>query len=145
MDVPARPPLVLIVDDNAESRAMYASYLALNGCRVAEAAHGFQGVDKAFKLGPDAIVMDLLMPNLDGWEAMRLLRNRPCTRHTPIIALTGDSHIEHLKLARNAGCDVVLQKPCAPDVVLGEIQRLVAARRPEPAAAAPPAGGTKSV
>ncbi len=141
MDLPAGAPLVLIVDDNAESREMYASYFSLNGCRVAEAAHGFQGVDMAFKLCPDAIVMDLLMPNLDGWEAMRLLRNRACTRQTPIIALTGDSQIEDLKLARNAGCDVVLLKPCAPDVVLGEILRLVAARHPEAPArtAQPPA------
>jgi CheY-like chemotaxis protein len=139
MDLPARAPLVLIVDDNAESRAMYARYLSLNGCQVAEAAHGFQGVDKAFKLCPDAIVMDLLMPNLDGWEAMRLLRNRTCTRQTPIIALTGDSHIEHLKLARNAGCDVVLLKPCAPEVVFEEIRRLVAARHPDRATRTPEA------
>ena len=93
--------------------------------------HGFQGLDKAFKLGPDIIVMDLLMPNLDGWEAIRLLRNRACTRQIPIIALTGDSRVEDLKLARNAGCDLVLLKPCAPDVLLGEVRRLLAERRPE--------------
>lgn len=131
MDLPASGPLVLIVDDNADSRAMYSYQFTREGYRVVEAEHGFQGLDKAFKLGPDVIVMDLLMPNLDGWEAIRLLRNRASTRNIPIIALTGDSEIEHLKLARNAGCDVVLLKPCAPDVLLAHSRRLLLARRPE--------------
>jgi CheY-like chemotaxis protein len=130
MDTPPAGPLVLIVDDNEDSRGIYACHFSMEGCRVAEAAHGFEGLDKAFKMRPDVILMDLLMPNLDGWETIRLLRNRPGTRHIPIIALTGDTEVEDLKLARNAGCDVVLTKPCAPDVVLAEIWRLLEARPP---------------
>lgn len=129
MTEPAERPLILIVDDNEDSRGMYACHFEAEGFRVIEAAHGFQGLNQAFKLHPDVIVMDLLMPTLDGWEAMRLLRNRSSTRATPIIALTADTEIEDLKLARNAGCDKVLLKPCAPDVVLDEIRRLLAAQQ----------------
>lgn len=131
MRTPASGPLILIVDDNDDSRAMYACHFTNEGCRVAEAAQGFQGLDCAFKMHPDVIVMDLRMPALDGWEAIRLLRNRTCTRHIPIIALTGDTDLEHLKLAKNAGCDVVLVKPCSPDAVLTQIWRLLAEHSPD--------------
>jgi len=109
--------LVLLVDDNADMRQLYALYLRHEGFETDEAGHGFEAFDKALKRRPDVIVMDLRMPKLDGWEAVRLLKNRPATQAIPIIALTGDDDVEHLKLARNAGCDVVLQKPCAPDVL----------------------------
>jgi two-component system, cell cycle response regulator DivK len=107
--------LVLLVDDNADMRQLYSLYLEHEGFETEQAAHGFEAFDKALKRRPDVIVMDLRMPKLDGWEAVRLLKNRSTTHAIPIIALTGDDDVEHLKLARNAGCDVVLQKPCAPD------------------------------
>jgi len=121
----ARQIRVLLVDDSAEMREMYALYLAGAGCEVDQASQGFEAFDKAIKNRHDAIVMDLRMPKLDGWEAVRLLKNRSQTRCTPIIALTGDSDIEHLKLARNAGCDAVLLKPCAPDRLHAAIVKLV--------------------
>jgi CheY-like chemotaxis protein len=106
--------LVLLVDDNADMRELYKLYLEHAGFDTDEARHGFEAVEKALKRRPDAIVMDLRMPTLDGWEAVRLLRNRQGTRDIPVIALTGDDDVEHLKLARNAGCDAVLRKPCSP-------------------------------
>lgn len=118
--------LVLLVDDCAEAREMYAAYFTGMGCDVDQASHGFEAFDKALKRRPDAIVMDLLMPKLDGWEAVRLLKNRLQTREVPIVALTGDSDLEHLKLARNAGCDAVLTKPCPPDEVHAVVLRLLA-------------------
>jgi len=122
-----RPLRVLIVDDCEEMRQIYALYLNEAGCETEQASQGFEAFDKALKSHPDAIVMDLRMPKLDGWEAVRLLKNRAQTRSTPIIALTGDSDVEHLKLARNAGCDTVLLKPCAPDTLHQVILRLLAA------------------
>ena len=117
--------LVLLVDDNADMRQLYSIYLEHEGLDTDEAAHGFEAFDKALKRGPDVIVMDLRMPKLDGWEAVRLLKNRPATHGIPVIALTGDDDIEHLKLARNAGCDVVLQKPCAPDELHAAVIKLL--------------------
>jgi CheY-like chemotaxis protein len=122
---PAHTPLLLIVDDNADSRRFYATYFACAGFRVEEAGHGFQGLEKAFKERPDVILMDLVMPALDGWETIRVLKGRPRTRAIPIIALTGDTNENDLKLARNAGCDALLIKPCPPEVVLEQAQRLL--------------------
>ncbi len=124
MDASARPTLILIVDDDADTRELYAVYLQQQGFAVEHARHGFEAVEKTLKNAPDVILMDLLMPTLDGWEAMRLLRSRPATRRVPIIALTGDSELEHLKLAKNAGCDIVLLKPCTPEELLLAVRRV---------------------
>lgn len=121
-----RHPLILLVDDSAEAREMYAAHFASVGFDTEQACHGFEALEKALKHRPDAILMDLRMPKLDGWEAVRLLRNRPQTRDIPVVALTGDSDIEHLKLARNAGCSAVLLKPCPPAEVHAAILRLLA-------------------
>jgi len=127
MTVFERPLLVLLVDDSPEAREMYAVYFATVGCETEQACDGFAAFDRALKRRPDAIVMDLRMPRLDGWETVRLLKNRPQTRDIPIVALTGDDELEHLKLARNAGCDVVLLKPCPPDELHATVVRLVTA------------------
>ena len=118
-------PLVLLVDDNPDMRTLYAIYLHHEGFETEEAGHGFEAFDKALKRPPAVIVMDLRMPKLDGWETVRLLKNRAATHHIPVIALTGDDDIEHLKLARNAGCDAVLQKPCAPDELHAAVVKLL--------------------
>jgi CheY-like chemotaxis protein len=125
MAPPARLPLILIVDDSAESRRLYATFFENAGFRVEEAGHGFEGIEKAFKLSPDIILMDLVMPALDGWETMRLLKGRARTRGIPIIALTGDTNEDHLKLAKNAGCNTLLIKPCLPETVFVHVQRLL--------------------
>ena len=117
--------LVLLVDDNADMRQLYSTYLAHEGFDTEEAGDGFEAFDKGLKRRPDVIVMDLKMPRLDGWEAVRLLKNRQATHDIPIVALTGDDDLEHLKLARNAGCDAVLQKPCAPDALLAAVIKLI--------------------
>ena len=125
MATPARSPLILIVDDNADSRRLYTLDFEAAGFRVEEAGQGFQGIDKAFKLSPDVILMDLMMPALDGWETIRLLKGRARTRTIPIIALTGDTREDDLKLAKNAGCNALLLKPCLPEVVFAQVQRLL--------------------
>jgi|WetSurMetagenome_2_1015567.scaffolds.fasta_scaffold188254_3 two-component system, cell cycle response regulator DivK len=127
MTMHERTPLILLVDDSADARQMYATYFVAVGCQTDEACDGFVAFDHALKHRPDAIVMDLRMPRLDGWEAVRLLKNRAQTREIPIVALTGDEDVEHLKLARNAGCDAVLLKPCPPEEVHATVLRLLAA------------------
>jgi len=108
MEPTEQRPLVLLVDDNADTRQLHALYLGQEGCETVEASNGFEAFDKALKRHPDVIVMDLRMPKLDGWETIRLLKNRGQTKEIPVVALTGDDNIEHLKLARNAGYEVFI-------------------------------------
>jgi CheY-like chemotaxis protein len=118
----------LIVDDDSDGREMYATTLAGAGFRVEEACDGFEANDKGFKLKPDLILMDLLMPRLDGWEVASWLKKNSVTREIPIVAVTGAGP-DQVELARAAGCAAVLRKPCEPDELLAEIRRTLAAVR----------------
>ena len=122
-------PLVLVVEDYQDAREMYAAYLQFSGYRVAEATNGEEAIEKTLELLPDIILMDLALPRMDGWEATRRLKLDDRTRHIPIVALTGHALAGHAEGARQAGCDSFVTKPCLPDALVAEIQRMLAARR----------------
>jgi two-component system, cell cycle response regulator DivK len=124
-------PLVLVVEDYQDAREMYAAYLQFSGFRVAEATNGFEAIDKTLELMPDIILMDLALPKMDGWEATRRLKLDDRTRHIPVVALTGHALAGHAEGARQAGCDSFVTKPCLPDALVAEIQRMLAARKTE--------------
>jgi two-component system cell cycle response regulator DivK len=126
---PATPPLILLVDDFPDNRDMYAEFLTFAGLRVCEAANGHEALERAQTERPALIVMDLSLPGLDGWEATRRLKRDEKTKHIPVIALTGHAQAGHSTGAFEAGCDAFLIKPCLPDKLLEEIQRLLRARR----------------
>jgi two-component system, cell cycle response regulator DivK len=125
---PAAPaPLILLVDDFADNRQMYAEFLVYSGLRVAEAENGHEALEKAFALGPSLIVMDLSLPGMDGWEATRRLKADERTKAIPIVALTGHALAGHSKGAMDAGCDVFITKPCLPERLLEEIRKMLKA------------------
>ena len=114
---------VLIVDDDVGARTMYSMYLVNLGCKVRTARDGRSAIEQANQRTPDVIVMDMMMPRLDGWTASKRLKVSPATSHVPIIALTGvEEAREH---ARAAGCDAFLAKPCTPDLLWWEIRALL--------------------
>jgi two-component system, cell cycle response regulator DivK len=125
-------PLVLVVEDYQDAREMYAAYLQFSGFRVAEATNGVEAIEKTLELMPDIILMDLALPKMDGWEATRRLKMDERTRDIPVVALTGHALAGHAEGARQAGCDSFVTKPCLPDALVAEIQRMLAARKGGP-------------
>jgi len=123
-------PLVLIVDDFQDNREMYAMFLEHSGYRVAEAANGFEALERAFELLPDVIVMDLSLPGLDGWEATRRLKADGRTKQIPILALTSHALEGFSEGAKAAGCDGFVTKPCLPDQLVAEIRALLREKKP---------------
>jgi two-component system cell cycle response regulator DivK len=123
-------PLVLVVDDFQDNREMFAEFLLISGFRVAEAATGREALDRAFALLPDVVLMDLSLPELDGWEATRRLKRDPRTCHIPVVALTGHVLADCSREARDAGCDAFLTKPCLPEALVVEVRRLLASLPP---------------
>ena len=121
------PPLVLIVDDYDDNREMYSSYLEFAGMRVAEAVNGKEALAKTSELMPDLIVMDLSLPGVDGWQATRIIKDDPRTRDILVLALTGHALEGASQGARAAGCDGFLTKPCLPEDLFREIERMLAA------------------
>ena len=131
--------LVLVVEDYQDAREMYAAYLQFAGYEVAEATDGVQAIEKTLELMPDIILMDLALPKMDGWEATRRLKSDERTKHIPIVALTGHALAGHAEGARQAGCDSFVTKPCLPDALVAEIERMLASRstNPEPRSSKP--------
>jgi CheY-like chemotaxis protein len=114
-------PLVLVVDDLADNREMYAEYLQFVGYRVEMAADGHAALAKALELHPDAVLMDLSLPGIDGWEVTRRLKQNATTKEILIIGLSG--HAPYSDPARASGCDAFMAKPCLPETVADEIRR----------------------
>jgi two-component system, cell cycle response regulator DivK len=129
---PVGAPLVLIVDDYEDNRDMYSQYLQFTGMRVAEAANGKEALSKTAELMPDLIVMDLSLPGIDGWQATRILKQDPKTRDILVLALTGHALEGASQGARDAGCDAFLTKPCLPEDLHREIERMLAGASARP-------------
>jgi CheY-like chemotaxis protein len=121
----AKAPLILVVDDYADNREMYSAYLKFQGLSVVEAANGAEALERAFERPPDLVVMDLSLPGVDGWQATRALKADARTKNIPVIAVTGHALAGAPEQAADAGCDGFLTKPCLPEDLLREIQRML--------------------
>ncbi|HYM23667.1 MAG TPA: response regulator [Vicinamibacterales bacterium] len=119
--------MILLVDDDSDAQDMYASYLRSVGCDVFKAADGAEAVRKATELWPNVIVMDLAMPKMDGWEAIRRLQQSSWTNVIPIIAVSALADGRDAAFA--SGCDAYLMKPCTPHVLWAQIQTLLSLAR----------------
>jgi CheY-like chemotaxis protein len=104
-------PKILVVEDNDMNRDMVSRRLARRGLDVVVAVDGRQGVDMARSEAPDLILMDMSLPEIDGWEATRLLKADEATRAIPIIALTAHAMAGDREKALEAGCDDYDTKP----------------------------------
>lgn len=104
-------PLILIVEDNFDNRLLLHDMLDLLQYDVVEATNGTQGVELAAAHLPSLIIMDLSLPQKNGWDATREIKSNPATSSIPIIALTAHAMPFHREEALNAGCDDYLTKP----------------------------------
>jgi CheY-like chemotaxis protein len=123
-------PLLLVVEDFEELYELYSDFFAGAGYAVEGTNNGVEAVAEARRLSPNLILMDLALPRMNGWEAIQLLKSDEATHHIPIIALTGHVQQRFAELARQAGADVVLFKPCPLNTLLGEIERLLGHHAP---------------
>jgi len=135
MSAPRTPPLVLIAEDFEDARELYRDYLEFSGFQVLTASNGREAIARAAELQPDLILMDASMPVLDGWQATRLLKANPATRHIPIVALTAHAFDDAKQQAKAAGCDAFITKPCLPDDLVSQVRSVLDGgmrRKPRP-------------
>jgi CheY-like chemotaxis protein len=122
-------PNILLVEDNEMNRDMLSRRLKKKGYDVALAVDGMQGVSMALAGTHDLILMDMSLPELDGWEAARRVREAEGNgRRVPIIALTAHAMSGDRAKALAAGCDDYDTKPVELDRLLGKIEALLARR-----------------
>ena len=124
----ASPPLILIVDDNLDAREMYGMYLQHEGFRWAEAVNGQDAITQTRIEKPSLILMDATMPRMDGWEAVKILKQDAVTKGIPLIMLTAHAFQEHRDRAAEVGADGFLAKPVLPDQLAAEIRRVLSLR-----------------
>lgn len=117
---------VLLVEDNEMNRDMLARRLARRGWAITTATNGREGLDMAASTRPDVILLDMSLPEIDGWEAARILKSQEHTRRIPIIALTAHAMAGDRDRALAAGCDEFETKPFEITQLLVKMERLAA-------------------
>jgi len=120
-------PLVLLVEDDRDLRVLFAAWLRDAGFRVDTAHNGHQALERAFEIVPDAILTDLHIPGIDGYELTRRLKSDARTRDIPVLAVTGyGPFTQDPSRADRAGCDAILPKPCERDDLVTTLRALIA-------------------
>lgn len=116
---------ILYVEDDEMNRDMLSRRLERKGYHVVMANDGLQGVEMARSEAPDLILMDLSLPELDGWEATRRIKASPEMTAIPVIALTAHAMTGDQKKAMEAGCDDYDTKPIEITRLLAKIEALI--------------------
>jgi CheY-like chemotaxis protein len=122
-DVEGQGETILVVDDYGDARELYVHVFQSSGYRVAEAANGTEALEKGLRLRPDLVLMDLIMPGMDGWEVIRRLRADARTRGCKIVVISGATH--SAPRAHQLGCDAYLAKPVLPEALLRVVRDLL--------------------
>ena len=118
---------ILIVEDNPMNLDMLSRRLLRAGYQIVSAENGLLGVDAARREKPDLILMDLSLPEIDGWEATRRIKAEPALRHIPIVALTAHALTSDRESALAAGCSDFDTKPVEMPRLLNKIKALLPA------------------
>ena len=121
-------PTILVVEDFEDTRALLRIMLRMYGYNVMEADNGRTAVEIARREHPDAILMDMSLPVMDGCQATRRIREQPDMKHVPIIACTAHNQWEWRGRALLAGCDEFMAKPLDAVELNLMISRLLARR-----------------
>ena len=118
-------PKILMIEDNEQNRDALSRRLQRHGYDVITAIDGRQGITMAQAELPDLILMDLNLPDVDGWEATRILKEAPETRAIPIMAMTAHAIAGDQERALQAGCDDYHAKPVEFQRLLTQIEALL--------------------
>ena len=116
---------ILVVEDDESNQFLLTRFLRREGYQVIHAGDGLSGVKKAESESPDLILMDLNLPELDGWEATRRIKASPETSEIPVIAITAHALREDVNNALQAGCDAFETKPVAYERLMRKIGALL--------------------
>lgn len=125
-----RIPRILIVDDEAPITTLLQQALEHDGMRVAQARDGIECMNKVASFRPDVIVMDIMMPKLDGVDTTQLIRRNRSYADTIIIALSARADEETRQRMQDAGANLFMRKPFSVAKLLDRIRQLLASRSP---------------
>lgn len=138
MSADRRQPIVLVADDDRDTRELYRACFDTSGYRTAEAGTGSQAIVSAIEIVPDVLLTDYVLPDVDGVTIARRLKSDARTAGIRILMVTGYATADLQKQAVAAGVERVLLKPCLPQAVMREVSRTLG-RPPAPTTPRTPA------
>ena len=116
---------ILVVDDDPLMHRLFQHHLEKAGYQMVSAKTGREALDVASRQPPQLIVMDIMMPDMDGMEALRELKKSDATKAIPVVVITANGHHMARKESEQCGAAVFLTKPFSPTQLLTEIRKLV--------------------
>ena len=123
-------PLVLVADDDPDILLLMTLTLERDGYDVVAAKDGLSALEAAVARVPHLVLLDLMMPGLDGYEVTRRLRREPTTKNLPIVIVTAAAEESQAARALEAGADAYMKKPFSPRELLAKTAALILERRP---------------
>jgi two-component system, cell cycle response regulator DivK len=114
---------ILIIEDNEQNLYLMRFLLEKNGFTIEEACNGREGIEKALSVNPDLILLDIQLPDIDGYTVARELRKSQKHKEVPIIAVTSFAMTGDRTKCMEAGCSGYIEKPINPDLIVGEIKK----------------------
>jgi two-component system cell cycle response regulator DivK len=129
MEVAGNKPTILYVEDNPDNRLLIRRVLVSEGYDVVEAANARDALERINESAPSLILMDINMPDMDGYALTAKLRAIPELNRVPIIALTANVMKGDRERSLEAGCDGYLQKPIDIDTLTSQIEKYLTAKR----------------
>ena len=117
---------ILIIDDDLDTLRLVGLMLQRQGYQISAATNGQQGLEKAFEEDPDLILLDVMMPDMDGYEVTRRLRQNPSTLQTPILMFTAKTQLDDKVIGFEVGANDYLTKPAHPSELQARVKTLLA-------------------
>jgi len=125
--------MILVVDDQEDLLKLLEYNLSAEGFRVVCTTTGEDGLAKAAQLAPDLVVLDLMLPGIDGLEVCRLLKQDVATQHIPVLMLTAKGEETDIVVGLELGADDYITKPFSPRVLVARIRAALRRKRARPA------------
>jgi pilus assembly protein CpaE len=126
------PEKILIIDDDLDTLRLVGLMLQKQGYQISAASNGSQGLAKALEERPDLILLDVMMPDMDGYEVTRRLRKNPATDTIPILMFTAKTQLDDKVTGFEVGADDYLTKPTHPTELQAHVKALLARSAKEP-------------
>jgi twitching motility two-component system response regulator PilH len=118
-------PMILVVDDSQTIRALYTELLTQSGFEIRSARDGIEAWEKVERYSPDLILMDIVMPRMNGYELCRKLRETPTTQDIPIIMVSSKDQEFDRYWGLKQGANAYITRPCRPDELVRTVNELL--------------------
>ncbi len=116
---------ILVIDDHEFMLTYIAQVLGKNGYDVYETTHGPEGLELAQSKNPALIILDLKMPEMDGFEVLKALKANDAVKDVPVLLLSGEASLEDVSICRGLGAANYVMKPVNPDGLVEQVQAMI--------------------